>query len=81
MKKEELLKKMEMPAAKKPAAKDDMLAMDEMDFEVEPMDAEDESAPSPLADASDEDLMAEFKKRGLKLEMEPAEDEAEMEMA
>jgi len=82
MKKQDLLKKMksEMPAK---APEENLLSMEESDYEVEPMEDEEEmeAAPNPFADASDDDLLAEMKKRGLKMEAEAEEDAEEDAMA
>lgn len=85
MNKKKKLDKMKMPSSK---AELDMseLEMPEMDeeesseleLEMEPMDmeSEDSAASSMLADVSDDELLAELKKRGLSAELEmPSEEE------
>lgn len=71
--------KMQMPKNEKKAemSDEDLLAMgDEMFAEdEEDMVAEEEAGMSPLADFSDEELLAEARKRGL---MDAAEAEEEM---
>jgi hypothetical protein len=65
----ELLKKMKHKMPESP--KDDMLEADisELDMEAEDM-PEAPEAEGPLSGASDEDLLAEVRKRGLSLEGE-----------
>jgi hypothetical protein len=64
--KAELLKKMKysMPA---PASRDEMLDADSLDLEAP---AEASAEPGPLDAISDEDLLAEVRKRGLSVESE-----------
>lgn len=75
-----MLGKMDMPAASKPKA----AKKTEPDYEAD-LFGDDESEegegaePSPFADASDDELLAEAKKRGLKVEMPPEEDEEDEE--
>lgn len=73
-----MMKKMKMPPAKKPASAPAAGPAVELELEAEPMDPEEEAAEGETADksapvtggaslseASDEELMAEMKKRGL----------------
>ena len=77
------LKKLKMPEKK---AQDPMLEMDEMEsMEEAPMEPSEDEMPmeeapaSPLDDIADEELFAEFQKRGLKPEdMQNASPEEEM---
>lgn len=75
------LDKVKMPA--RAEEEDAMLELeneDLMEFDMEEADAEDMEA-SPLADLSDDELLAEVKARGLKLDdMEDEEGSAELEL-
>lgn len=66
---------MQMPAKK---SQDPMLQMEEMDLGMEE-EAMEEAAAMDLSGASDDDLIAELKKRGFEVEQEE-EAEAEHEM-
>lgn len=74
MKKKELLSKLEMPKGEE----DDMLMMeDEEMLDMSPAPKmEDEEASAGLEMVSDDELMAEMKKRGLSVEMEDEEEMA-----
>lgn len=79
MARKEQMSKVKMPA---PQMEDEMLQIDEAELEMEPMEEDEMEEMSPLADVSDEELIAEMEARGLSMEdaeMEPMEEGAEEE--
>lgn len=72
----EKLKELKMPSKK--SEEEEMDPMLELELDMEGMEEGEEEKTSPLADIADEDLLAEIKKRGLKMDyyMEKEDEES-----